>query len=148
MTSSSHFAGLRANRRATHLTRMLSVAVLLVGFAFSGLTSALTIKPYSEKAVAEAQAKGAATALLFHADWCPTCRAQEKTLKALEKSSQRDIVVFFVNYDKEKELRKMKKVRAQSTLIVYRGAKETSRMAGETSAAAITTALDGAYMMK
>lgn len=145
MNSSIRFAGARATRRTTHWVRIASVAILLAGLVFTGMASALTIKPYSEKAVAVAQAKGAATALLFHADWCPTCRAQEKTLKALEKSSKRDIMVFFVKYDKEKELRGAKKVRAQSTLIVYRGKAETGRMAGETSAAAITAALESAY---
>lgn len=146
MNTSTRLAGFRADRQATHLVRLASVAVLLAGMAISGMASALTLKPYSAQAVAQAQAKGAATALLFHADWCPVCKKQMMELKAMEKTSQRDIMVFVVNYDKEKTLRRAKQVRSQSTLIVYRGAMEKARLAGETSPMAISKALDSAYM--
>ena len=44
---------------------------------FALAAQALDVQPYSAKAVADAQAAGKPYALHFHADWCPTCRAQD-----------------------------------------------------------------------
>ena len=46
----------------------------------SALAQALTLAPYSPEALAQAQAAGQPVALHFRADWCPTCRAQDKVL--------------------------------------------------------------------
>jgi len=53
----------------------------IAGLAFAAATSlalALDIQPYTAETLAAKQQAGAAVALHFHADWCPTCRAQEK----------------------------------------------------------------------
>ena len=54
-------------------------AVIVFGsMLFAASAFALEIKPYSADTFAQIQKSGAGVALHFHADWCPTCRAQEK----------------------------------------------------------------------
>ena len=110
----------------------------------SALAQALTMAPYSPEALAKAQAAGQPVALHFRADWCPTCRAQDKVLDSLKSDATLNITVLAVDYDKEVNLKKQDKVRAQSTFIVYKGTQETARMVGETSPEAVRAVLRSA----
>lgn len=94
---------------------------------------ALTIKPYTAADLAAAQAKGAPVAVHFHADWCPTCRAQTQSLDKLKAKTDLDVTVFVANYDTEKALKAEYKVVTQSTLVVFIGKQEVSRLAGQTT---------------
>lgn len=102
--------------------------------AASSLVQALTLAPYTPQALARAQADGAAVALHFHADWCPTCRAQDKVLQSLQAEPALKVLVLAVDYDKQVELKRALKVRTQSTFVVYHGKEEVARQSGETSA--------------
>ncbi len=124
-------------------TGKLILSALLV---FAAMVShALDIKPYSATALAQAQKANQPVALHFHADWCPTCRAQEKVLQDLRAESGLDMTVLVANYDTEKELKRRFKVRAQSTLVVLHGEKETYRVVGDTSADGLRSALKLAH---
>ncbi|HRH74183.1 MAG TPA: thioredoxin family protein [Zoogloea sp.] len=125
----------------TTLTRLL--AGLALGLAASA-ASALDIQPYSAQALAAAQKAGKPVALHFHADWCPTCRAQEKVFNRLKPDTSLDLSLLVVDYDKERALKQSLKVRTQSTLIVYRGEKETARLAGDTDETSLRAALKSA----
>jgi thiol-disulfide isomerase/thioredoxin len=105
---------------------------------------ALTVAPYSAEALNKLQAAGAPVALHFHADWCPTCRAQDKALEVLKADTALNIAVLTVDYDKESELKKQLKVLGQSTFVIYRGKVEKRRQIGETSPDGIRTALRAA----
>ena len=120
----------------------LIVSAMLVSAA--ALAHALDLKPYTAAALAESQAAGKPVALHFHADWCPTCLAQEKVLHGLKAEPGLDLTVLVANYDTEKALKRQFKVNAQSTLVVLRGQKESARLVGETSAAGIRAALKSA----
>lgn len=117
----------------------LIVSGLLV--AAATLSHALEIKPYTAAALADAQKANQPVALHFHADWCPTCRAQDKVLQSLKSEQGLDLTILTVNYDTEKALKRRFKVNSQSTLIVLRGQKEAARLVGETSTDGIRTAL-------
>lgn len=121
--------------------RILSAIVLLL---ISAASYALEVKPYSPALLAQAQAGNQPVALHFHADWCPTCRAQEKVLQGLKSEPGLDLMVLVVNYDTEKELKKRFNVRAQSTFVVLRGQQEWARLVGDTDPAAIRTAFKSA----
>jgi thiol-disulfide isomerase/thioredoxin len=123
------------------LRRVFFASFLLLVSADS---SAMEIKPFTAALLAQAQASNQPVVLHFHADWCPTCRAQEKVLQSLKSESGLDMTVLVVNYDTEKELKKRFNVRAQSTFVVLRGQQEWARLVGDTDPAAIRTAFKSA----
>ena len=118
---------------------------LLAGLALSAAASlavALDIQPYSPESLAAKQKAGEAVALHFHADWCPTCRAQEKVFNGWKGDATVPGTLLIVNYDKERELKRQLGVRTQSTVIVYKGSKETGRLAGDTDPKALRAVLE------
>ena len=88
--------------------RTLATTTLLAAASWA---QALTITPYSAQALAAAQQAGQPVAVHFHADWCPTCKQQEKALTQLKAEPGLDISVLVADYDLEKDLRKAMKVR-------------------------------------
>lgn len=117
------------------------LAALALGTAAALPAWALDIAPYSAAAFSRLQQSGQAVALHFHADWCPTCRAQEKVFAGLKGDAGVPGTLLVVNYDRERELKRQLGVRMQSTLILYRDGKESGRLAGETDAARLRSAL-------
>ncbi len=122
--------------------RQLIVSALLLTSA--ALAHAIEFQPYSAAALAAAQKADKPVALQFHADWCPTCRAQDKVLQALKAEPGLNVTVFKVNYDTEKDLKRQYKIQSQSTIVVLRGDKERGRLVGDTTEAGIRTALKSA----
>ena len=124
--------------------RLASAIAAAVLFGAASLAHALDVKPYSAEALAAAEKAGQPVALHFHADWCPTCRAQDKALQTLKTEKGLDLAVLTANYDTEKDLKRRFGVRTQSTLIVLKGQKEAARVVGETSVEGLRTALKSA----
>lgn len=90
--------------------------------------------PYSAAALDRLLASGQAVAVDFHADWCPTCRAQAPIVKDLLSTPEfKNITVLIANYDTELALRKSLNVTKQSTLVVFRHGKEVARSTGDTT---------------
>jgi thioredoxin 1 len=117
----------------------LLVSTLLIGAA--ALAHALEVKPYTAHALASAQKAEQPVAIQFHADWCPTCKAQDKVLQSLKAEPGLDVTLLVANYDTEKALKQRFKVRAQSTIVVLHGTQERARLVGDTSRDAIRDAL-------
>lgn len=120
---------------------------LLAALAFSTIASfaqALDIAPWTAADFAEQQAHGKAVALHFHADWCPTCKAQEKIFNGWRGDAAVPGRLLVVDYDNARELRRQLGVRMQSTLIVFKGNQEVARLAGDTEPARLRAALDAA----
>ena len=118
---------------------------LLAALALSAAASlafALDIQPYAAETLAAKQKAGEAVALHFHADWCPTCRAQEKVFNVWKGDAAVPGTLLVVNFDKERELKRQLGVRSQSTVIVYKGGKETGRLAGDTDPKALRAVLE------
>ena len=113
-------------------------AVLL---ASAALAHALEIKPYSAQALAAAQAADKPVAIHFHANWCPTCKAQDKVLQSLKADPGLDVTLLTADYDTEKALKQRFKVREQATIVVLHGKQERARLVADTSADAIRGAL-------
>lgn len=120
------------------IARIVATALLLTA---SATTFALDIKPYTAQALSAEQQAGKPVSLHFHANWCPTCRAQEKVFQQWKGDASVPGTLLVVDYDNEKELKKQLKVHTQSTLITYRGSVEKARLAGETDAGKLRAAL-------
>lgn len=123
------------------IAKLIAASFLVCAAA---LAHALDIQPYSASALAAAQNANRPVALHFHADWCPTCRAQTKVLESLKAEPGLDLTVLVANYDTEKALKRRFKVRVQSTIVVLRGTHESARLVGDTSVASIRSALQSA----
>jgi thioredoxin 1 len=120
------------------LQQFVVAAALLCSAA---LAQALDVKPYSATALADAQKADKPVALHFHADWCPTCKAQASLLQTLKAEPGLELTVLVANYDDEKDLKRRFNVRGQSTLVVLRGDKEVTRSVGDTTVAGLRNAL-------
>jgi thioredoxin 1 len=95
--------------------------------------AAATEIPFDQAQFASMRAAGKPVALVFHADWCPTCRAQAPILKQLTQSPELKAVTLFVaNFDTEKALKQSFGVTKQSTIIVFKDGKESARSTGDT----------------
>jgi len=108
------------------------IATVIIGLFFATTGSAAS-KPYDQAGFDAAQAAGKPILVEIHADWCPTCRAQEPVISELLKEPKNaNFVVLRVDFDKQKDVLKRFRTMYQSTLIVFKGKKEVSRSTGET----------------
>jgi thioredoxin-like negative regulator of GroEL len=99
--------------------------------------------PFSAEAFKAAQASGSPILVEIHADWCPTCKAQNPILDRLTSASKfKDLKIFRVDFDAQKAVVKEFGAQMQSTLIVFKGAAEQGRSVGDTKEASIGTLLD------
>lgn len=120
---------------------------LLAALAFASVANfaqALDIAPWTAADFAQQQTAGNTVALHFHADWCSTCKAQEKVFNGWRGDAAVPGQLLVVDYDNARELRRQLGVRMQSTLIVFKGSKEVARLAGDTDPARLRAALDAA----
>ena len=122
--------------------RHLAAAFILAALA-AGPALAATEAPYTQAAFATAQQEGKPILVHVTAPWCPTCAQQRPILSKLEADPKfRDLQVFDVDFDTQKDVLRAMGVRMQSTLIAFHGAQEEARSTGATSEDAIRTVLD------
>jgi thioredoxin-like negative regulator of GroEL len=99
--------------------------------------------PFSAEAFKAAQASGSPILVEIHADWCPTCKAQNPILDRLTANAKfKDLKVFRVDFDAMKPVVKQFGAQMQSTLIVFKGNAEQGRSVGDTKEASIEALLD------
>jgi thioredoxin-like negative regulator of GroEL len=123
----------------TGLFALLAFSVL--GFC---LETSYAAQPFDQAKFDAAQKEGKAILVEVTAPWCPTCRAQKPTLQSIE-SERPDLIVFDVDFDTKKDVLQRFGVRAQSTLIVFRGTKEISRSTGVTDPSQIRAQIAAAF---
>ncbi len=93
---------------------------------------------FTREAFAAAQAAGKSIIIHVYAPWCPTCRAQEPIVQRVEADPKyADVAMFRVDFDGQKDAVRALKANRQSTIIVFKGAKELDRLVGVTDAAVI-----------
>jgi thioredoxin 1 len=111
---------------------VFALACLGLGLGVTRVAHALDIRAYDAATLVGLQGAGKPVAVHFHADWCPTCVNQTRTLEKLKAEGQlQGMTVLVANYDTEAELKRAHKVRSQSVLLVFKGATEVARLGGE-----------------
>ncbi|TXM95032.1 MULTISPECIES: thioredoxin family protein [unclassified Methylobacterium] len=128
---------------------MTTPHILLAAFAvvpmLFGTGAIASETAYTPAAFEAAQKAGKPILVHITAPWCTTCAAQKPILSKLEADPKfRDLQVFDVDFDSRKDVVKRFGATMQSTLITYKGEKETGRSAGETKPEAISSLLDKA----
>jgi thiol-disulfide isomerase/thioredoxin len=99
-------------------------------------------KEYTKALLDQLLAAGQPVAVDFHADWCPTCRAQAPIITDLLSQPEfKNLTVLVANYDTDLTLRKSLSVAQQSTIVVFRKGKEVARSTGDTTRAGLATLL-------
>ncbi len=114
-----------------------SLALVITGWlaSFAALAG---VAPFDQAAFDRAVAAGEPVIVQFHAEWCPTCKAQAPVVAALAaEPTMKAVKIFVADYDRERDLKKALKVTQQSTFVVFKGGKEVTRSTGQTQRAGI-----------
>lgn len=129
------------NRRKTIIG---SVAVLATAMALPAIAAPAAL-PFTAAAFEAAQKSGKSILVEIHADWCPTCKAQAPIISQLRDDPRfKDLLVFRVDFDAQKDVVRQMGARSQSTLITFKGQTETGRSVGDTRKESIQTLLSQA----
>lgn len=120
--------------------------VLLGGLLLMLAGSALADEvPFTQAQYDKTIASGKPAVVYLHADWCPTCRAQQPIVDKLSKDPQlKNVTIFVADFDKEMALEKSLKVTQQSTFVVFKQGHEVTRSTGQTDEQAIRATLQQA----
>lgn len=98
--------------------------------------------PFSAQAFEAARSAGKSILVEVSAPWCPTCRAQKPILSDLRAEARfKNLVVFNVDFDSQKDALRKFNAQRQSTLIVFKGGAEVGRSVGDTKKASIEALL-------
>jgi thioredoxin 1 len=125
--------------------------LLATGLAFSFLPAAgfAEIRDYTPGLAEAAMREGRKIVLIFGADWCSTCRRQERIINELRAAEPRydaELVLIRVDWDEygNGELSRGFSVPRRSTLIALNGERELARIVAGTRESDIRTLFDRA----
>lgn len=115
-------------------------AALLALVAFAAQATAQPIRSFSAAALQAAQRAGQPVLVDVHADWCPTCRAQDPSIAQISRDPAfARLVILKLDFDSQVAERRALGVAKQSTLIAFRGTSERARATGIVAPAQIRT---------
>ena len=107
--------------------------IALFGLGFAMPLMAQPIQPFTSAALKAAQAAGKPVLVDAYASWCPTCRKQAPTIEAMTKDPAFDqLLILRLDYDTQSTEKRELGIVQQSTLIAFKGSKETDRQVGLT----------------
>jgi len=114
--------------------RFLLKAATAAAMLLSASAIAAEEQPFTRQAFLAAQSAGKPILVEIHASWCPTCAAQKPILgKLFADPKFKDLAVFRVDFDGQKDEVRNFKARIQSTLITFKGREEIARSVGDTN---------------
>lgn len=130
------------------MKKLFSLVALVAAFFAATMMPAAAAPgwtQYSASSFAAAQNAGKTIVVDVHADWCPTCRAQQPILNELRKDKRLANAVFIrVDFDKDKAFLRTHRIPRQSTILVFKGKAETARSIAQTNRSALRKVVLGA----
>src|SRR6516165_1860134 len=125
--------------------RSLLLAAIAANAAPIALAFAAETRTFDTGSFTAAQKAGKPILVAIHAPWCPTCKAQKPILSELMAEPKfKDLIYFVVDFDTQKDAVKLFGAQMQSTLIDFKGTKETGRSVGDTERSLIAALLNRA----
>jgi thiol-disulfide isomerase/thioredoxin len=120
-----------------------AIGAALLAISLIGAAWAAAQTPFSNDAFQKAQAAGKPILIDVYASWCPICRAQQPILGELMAEPKfKNLTVFRIDWDTQKDAVRRFGVTYQSTLIAFKGSNETGRIVGDSRRESIAALLD------
>jgi thioredoxin 1 len=111
-----------------------SVAIFLFAALLFPLLSQPLLEPFTQAKLDALNQSGQPVLVAIHADWCSTCRTQERVLQELLPQPEfKRIKMLRMDFDQQKESLRSFGVQYQSTLIAFKNGREVGRMTAEMS---------------
>jgi len=111
--------------------KSLAAAAYAIMLTFLSTPAFTAETPFDQAQFDTLRAAGKPVAVVFHADWCPTCRAQAPVLKELTQTAQlKPLTLFVANFDTEKGLKRALGVTQQSTVVVFKARRAIRKPTG------------------
>ena len=126
------------SKRSLSITAI--VLALLAGMIY--LLPRPLAEPFTQARLDELNRTDQPVLVAIHADWCSTCKTQEKILQELlPRPEFSRIKMLRVDFDRQKDAVRSFGVRYQSTLIVFKNGHEVGRSTADQSAVRIAELL-------
>lgn len=123
--------------------RKITALIVLLTLV-SAAAEAATLAFYSPSRFAQAQAQGRHILVDVSASWCSSCTLQSPALGKLEENPAfRDLIIFTIDFDRDKEIVQRLKVAVPATLILFDGKTEIARLTGQSNPKVIEAFLEG-----
>lgn len=111
-----------------------AIALFLLAALLYPLLSQTMAEPFSQARLDELNRSGQPVLVAIHADWCSTCKTQERVLQELLPQPEfKHIKLLRMNFDQQRESVRAFGVQYQSTLIAFKNGREAGRSTAEQS---------------
>jgi thiol:disulfide interchange protein len=111
-----------------------SVAIFLSAALLFPLFSQSLWEPFTQAKLDALNQSGQPVLVAIHADWCSTCKTQERVLQELLPQPEfKRIKMLRMDFDQQKEAVRSFGVLYQSTLIAFKNGREVGRTTAEMS---------------
>jgi thioredoxin 1 len=115
-------------------TLSISTIVLVMFAAIFFLLPKPLAEPFTQSRLDALNRTGQPALVAIHADWCSTCKTQERVLQELLTQAEfKRITLLRMDFDQQKEAVRSFGVEYQSTLIVFKDGREVGRSTAEQS---------------
>lgn len=122
---------MKLNTKALTLS---AVALFLAAALLYPLLSQSLVEPFTQAKLDALNQAGQPVLVAIHADWCSTCKTQERVLQELLPQSEfKRIKLLRMDFDQQRELVHAFGVEYQSTLIAFKNGREVGRSTAEQS---------------
>jgi len=108
---------------------MKKILILFILLNFTNVSASEFVTNFNREAFVQAQDKGKTVVVYSWNKYCSTCNKQKLILKQAKKDFQ-DVIFFYIEHTKNKNIVKDLKISFWSTIVVYKNNKEITKAVG------------------